>query len=77
MNGWSYLWVKASGLGFTEFDDKAFARLFALALFAYENGIPATIKEINSEITGCNKEKPKLVLTDSAKQSKGEIEHNI
>ena len=69
--------LKQVGLGLPIVMVKPLLRLFALALFAYENGIPATIKEINSEITGCNKEKPKLVLTDSAKQSKGELEHNI
>jgi hypothetical protein len=68
---------KTSGLKFSATDGKAFARLFALALYAYENGIPETIKEIKSEITRRNKEKPKLVLTAGAKQSKGELEHNI
>ena len=68
---------KTSGLKFSASDGKAFARLFALALFAYENGIPETIKEIKSEITRRNKEKPKLVSTARTKQSKGEIEHNI
>jgi hypothetical protein len=68
---------KTSGLKFSASDGKAFARLFALALFAYENGIPETIKEIKSEITRRNKDKPKLVLTAGAKQSKGELEHNI
>jgi hypothetical protein len=68
---------KTSGLKFSAADGKAFARLFALALYAYENGIPETIKEIKSEITRRNKEKPKLVLTAGAKQSKGELEHNI
>jgi len=53
---------KTSGLKFTAADGKAFARLFALALYAYENGIPETIKEIKSEITRRNKEKPKLEL---------------
>lgn len=53
---------KTSGLKFTAADGKAFARLFALALYAYENGIPETIKEIKSEITRRNKEKPKLGL---------------
>ena len=52
---------KTSGLKFTASDGKAFARLFALALYAYENGIPETIKEIKSEITRRNKEKPKLL----------------
>ena len=69
--------LKQVALGSPNLMTKPLLRLFALALFAYENGIPATTKEINSEITGCNKEKPKLVLTDSAKQSKGELEHNI
>jgi hypothetical protein len=68
---------KTSGLKFTASDGKAFARLFALALYAYENGIPETIKEIKSEITRRNKEKPKLVLTAGSKKSKGELEHNI
>jgi hypothetical protein len=68
---------KTSGLKFSAADGKAFARLFALALYAYENGIPETIKEIKSEITRRNKEKPKLVSTARTKQSKGEIEHNI
>jgi hypothetical protein len=53
---------KTSGLKFSASDGKAFARLFALALYAYENGIPETIKEIKSEITRRNKEKPKLDL---------------
>ena len=53
---------KTSGLKFSASDGKAFARLFALALYAYENGIPETIKEIKSEITRRNKEKPKLEL---------------
>ena len=54
---------KTSGLKFTASDGKAFARLFALALYAYENGIPETIKEIKSEITRRNQEKPVLELT--------------
>jgi len=56
---------KTSGLKFTASDGKAFARLFALALYAYENGIPETIKEIKSEITRRNKEKPRLELPAS------------
>ena len=68
---------KTSGLRFSPDDGKAFARLFALALFAYENGIPNTVKEIKSEITKRNKEKPKLVLTAGTKYAKGELEHNI
>jgi hypothetical protein len=68
---------KTSGLKFTDSDGKAFARLFALALYAYENGIPETVKEIKAEITKRNKEKPKLVLTATNKAAKGELEHNI
>ena len=62
---------KTSGLKFSAADGKAFARLFALALYAYENGIPETIKEIKSEITRRNKEKPKLELPDMVKEIKG------
>jgi hypothetical protein len=63
---------KTSGLKFSAADGKAFARLFALALYAYENGIPETIKEIKSEITRRNKEKPKLELPVSkSKQIEG------
>jgi hypothetical protein len=71
---------KTSGLKFSDADGPVFSRLFALALYAYENGIPDTIKEIKSEITKSNKEKPKLVLSASskgAKSAKGELEHNI
>ena len=53
---------KTSGLKFSAADGKAFARLFALALYAYENGIPETIKEIKSEITRRNKDRPILEL---------------
>ena len=59
---------KTSGLKFTASDGKAFARLFALALYAYENGIPETIKEIKSEITRRNKEKPKLELLQQSRE---------
>jgi hypothetical protein len=62
---------KTSGLKFSAADGKAFARLFALALYAYENGIPETIKEIKSEITRRNKEKPKLELPAMVKEIKG------
>ena len=61
---------KTSGLKFSAADGKAFARLFALALYAYENGIPETIKEIKSEITRRNKEKPKLELANIPKEIK-------
>jgi hypothetical protein len=68
---------KTSGLRFSEQDGKSFGRLFSLALYAYENGIQNTVKEIKSEITKRNKEKPKLVLTAHAKSAKVELEHNI
>ena len=71
---------KTSGLKLSDADGPVFSRLFALALYAYENGIPETIKEIKSEITKRNKEKPNLVLSASskgAKSAKGELEHNI
>ena len=61
---------KTSGLKFSASDGKAFARLFALALYAYENGIPETIKEIKSEITRRNKEKPRLELASTVKEIK-------
>jgi len=62
---------KTSGLKFSAADGKAFARLFALALYAYENGIPETIKEIKSEITRRNKEKPKLLVGSERKEIEG------
>ena len=73
---------KMSGLRFSPQDGKAFARLFAMALYAYENGIPKTVTEIKSELKENAAKKPKLLLTNS--KSKGElskgsnqIEHNI
>jgi hypothetical protein len=76
---------KTSGVRFSDQDGKAFARLFALALYAYENGIPKTVTEIKSALKTNTANKPKLLLTDSkASKSKGElskgsnqIEHNI
>ena len=68
---------KTSGLKFSDTDANSFSRLFALALYAYENGIPETIKEIKSEIGKRNKEKPKLVLTAGITKGKGALEHNI
>ena len=41
---------KSSGLKFSPEDGYIFAHLFALALYSYENGIPATIKAIKSEL---------------------------
>ena len=53
---------KTSGLRFSSEDGIAFSRLLALALYSYENGIPATIKEIKSAIKEIEGQKPKLVL---------------
>jgi hypothetical protein len=62
---------KTSGLRFAPADGIAFSRLIALALYAYEKGLPATIKAIKSEIKDIEAEKPKLVLpTGNVKQIK-------
>ena len=53
---------KTSGLRFSNEDGIAFSRLLALALYSYENGIPATIKAIKDEIKEIESNKPKLVL---------------
>jgi hypothetical protein len=53
---------KTSGLRFSNEDGIAFGRLLALALYSYENGIPATIKAIKSELKEIESKKPKLIL---------------
>ncbi len=53
---------KTSGLRFSNEDGIAFSRLLALALYSYENGIPATIKEIKSAIKEIEGQKPRLIL---------------
>ena len=53
---------KSSGIKFSPEDGYAFAHLFALALYSYENGIPATIKAIKDELKEGQGDKPKLVL---------------
>jgi len=58
---------KSSGLKFSNQDGYAFAHLFALALHAYEKGVPATIKAINSEIKEGASGKPKLLLPTDVK----------
>jgi hypothetical protein len=58
---------KSSGIKFSPEDGYAFAHLFALALYTYENGLPETIKNIKSELAENNQEKPKLVLPPSVK----------
>jgi hypothetical protein len=48
----------------------AFAHLFALALYSYENGILATIKAIKDELQEGQGDKPKLVLPKIPKELK-------
>jgi hypothetical protein len=56
---------KTSGLRFTPSDGIAFSRLLALSLYAYEKGIPATIKAIKAELKDTEASKPKLILSQS------------
>jgi hypothetical protein len=51
---------KSSGLRFSPEDGYAFAHLFALALYSYENGIPATIDAIKNELKEGAADKPQL-----------------
>lgn len=51
---------KSSGLRFSPEDGYAFSHLFALALYSYENGIPATIEAIKNELKDGAADKPKL-----------------
>jgi len=51
---------KSSGLRFSPEDGYAFSHLFALALYSYENGIPATIKAIQNELEEGAADKPQL-----------------
>jgi hypothetical protein len=53
---------KSSGLKFSPQDGYTFGNLFALALYSYENGIPATIKSIKDELKAGQKDKPVLEL---------------
>ena len=62
---------KSSGIRFTPEDGYAFAHLFALALYSYEKGIPATIKAIKDELAEGATDKPKLVLPPSVKGIEG------
>jgi hypothetical protein len=59
---------KSSGLRFSPEDGYAFSHLFALALYSYENGIPATIKAIKNELEEGAADKPQLVLPPSPKE---------
>jgi hypothetical protein len=51
---------KSSGLRFIPEDGYAFSHLFALGLYSYENGIPATIQAIQNELKEGATDKPKL-----------------
>ena len=62
---------KSSGLRFSPEDGYAFSHLFALALYSYENGIPATIEAIKNELKEGAADKPQLVLPPSVKEIKG------
>ena len=53
---------KSSGLRFSPEDGYAFSHLFALGLYSYENGIPATIEAIQNELKEGDSDKPKLEL---------------
>jgi hypothetical protein len=53
---------KTSGLRFTQSDAQFFARIFAMALYAYENGIPQTTKTIEKELRQLTNEKPVYIL---------------
>ena len=62
---------KTSGLKFSSQDGIAFSRLLALALYAYENGLPATVKAIKGEIKDVENDKPKLILPAMPTEIKG------
>jgi hypothetical protein len=53
---------KSSGLRFSPEDGYTFAHLFAMGLYSYENGIPATIKAIQDELKEGTTDKPMLEL---------------
>ena len=56
---------KSSGLRFSTEDGYIFAHLFAMGLYSYENGIPATIKAIQDELNEGATDKPMLELPPS------------
>ncbi|MFM8693080.1 MAG: hypothetical protein ACKOCY_00460, partial [Actinomycetota bacterium] len=59
---------KTSGLRFSKVDGPYFARLFAMALYCYEEGLAATIKTIKDEIKELESKKPALVIPSQAKE---------
>jgi hypothetical protein len=56
------IYASTSGLRFSPSDAQFFSRIFAMALYAYEEGIPATVKTIKNEIQQLAAEKPVLEL---------------
>jgi len=58
---------KTSGLRFSPTDGPIFGRLFAMALYAYEEGIDSAIKMITNEIKEIESKKPALVLEAAPK----------
>jgi len=63
---------KTAGLRFSMEDGRHFAHLFALALYAFENGVPATVTAIKKELIENQEQKPKLILPASKpKEIKG------
>ena len=65
---------KTSGLRFAPTDGVTFGRIFALALYAYEKGVPATIKAIKAELKESESNKPKLILPSATKNNSKQIE---
>ena len=57
---------KTSGLRFSPTDGPIFGRIFAMALYAYEEGIPAAIKMINNEIKEIESKKPALAFESTS-----------
>lgn len=53
---------KTSGLRFTPTDGPIFGRIFAMALYAYEEGIDSAIKMIKNEIKEIESKKPALEI---------------
>jgi hypothetical protein len=53
---------KSSGVRFSSEDGYVFSHLFAMGLYSYENGIPATIKAIQDELKEGTTDKPILQL---------------
>jgi hypothetical protein len=51
---------------FSPTDGPIFGRIFAMALYAYEEGIPAAITMIKNEIKEIESKKPALVLESNS-----------